>query len=191
MKTQQQLGAHQRRQFVVVGFAHPLVDPSQFQRPIIVEHQLRIEAGAQPGIAVQQLVDRSGIAGQDHDQPMAIVLHSLDQCLHGFVSIGVVLSAGDQAVGLVDEQDTVQRFIDFAIGLGGRLPGVFGDESRAIGFDQVPALQQSERPKMRPTMRAVVVLPVPGFPWNTMCRLSWCYGQTGCLTVLLQRSDSW
>ena len=118
---------------------------------------------------------------------MAIVLHSLDQGLDRFVAIGVVLSAGHQAVRFVDEQDPVQRFVDFAIGFGSRLSGIFGDESRAVGFDQVPALQQSERPVDAAHDSRGGCLAGAGIPLKHHVQTQLVLGQAGRLTMLLQR----
>jgi aspartyl-tRNA(Asn)/glutamyl-tRNA(Gln) amidotransferase subunit A len=67
---------------------------------------------------------------------VAIVLHALQQRLHGLAPIGVV-SVADQAVSFIDEQNAVQRFVDFLVGLRPGLARVFGDQSRPIRFDEV------------------------------------------------------
>jgi hypothetical protein len=50
-----------------------------------------------------------------------------------------------QRVGLVDEEDSVERAADRPVGLGGRVADVLPDEPGAIDLHEVPLLEQAHR----------------------------------------------
>ena len=110
---------------------------------------------------------RVGVAGHDEHQVVAPVLHLLDQGVDGF---GPVLVAG-QAVRLVDEQHPTRRRGDDLGGLHRGLPEVAGHQLGPVDLDQLAFAEQAEGAVDAAHQRATVVLPVPGLPTNTRCRV--------------------
>ena len=53
------------------------------------------------------------------------------------MAVGVFALGGDERVGLVDEKDAVEGFVDLLVALGAGLAGVLGDQAAAVGFDEV------------------------------------------------------
>ena len=86
------------------------------------------------------------VAGDDHDEAMAVVLHPLQERLDRFRPEILALVAAMQRVRLVDEEDAVERAPDHPVGLERRRPDVLAHEPRPVDLDQVPALQEADRP---------------------------------------------
>jgi hypothetical protein len=57
----------------------------------------------------------------------------------------VIRAAASKRIGLVDEQNPVERTPDRAIGLDRRHPDVLSDEPRAVDLDQVTLPEQPDR----------------------------------------------
>ncbi len=96
---------------------------------------------ARPGFASISSAIGAGVAGDDHHEVVAVVLHRLDQRVDGLLA---VLVPG-QRVGLVDEQHALDRAGDHLGGLHGGLAEVAGDQLGAVHLDQVPLGQHAER----------------------------------------------
>jgi len=71
---------------------------------------------------------------------MPIVLHPLEQRLDGLGAEVHPPVRRRERVGLVDEEDTIERATDRSVGLGGRVTDILPDEPGAIDLDQVPLL---------------------------------------------------
>ena len=69
------------------------------------------EPAGQAGVGGQERRRLLLVAGQDDDQPVAVVLGPLEQRLHGLRAepVGLAVAGVDQAVGLVDEQHPAER----------------------------------------------------------------------------------
>ena len=152
---------------------HALEDFGQFVRIVGRKLDGLAEAAAQAGIAVDEAAHFVAIAGDDHDDAVAIVFHELQQRIDRFLAeIVTVAVPRGEAVGLVDEQDAVERLAAFVQCLGGGLPDIPGDQAGAVGLDDMPLRSTFSPRKISPTRRATSVLPTPGGPVNTMCWLS-------------------
>jgi hypothetical protein len=77
---------------------------------------------------------------------VAVVLHPLEQRLDRLRPEIVVRRLGRERVGLVDEEDAVERPPDHPLGLERRCPHVLADEPAAVDLDEMPAPQQPHRP---------------------------------------------
>src|SRR5687768_17030769 len=83
------------------------------------------------------------VAGDDDDEPIAIVLHAFEERLDGFIA-EILLGFGE-AVGFVDEEHAVESAVDDGVGARGSLADVFRDERGAVALDQVAFAQNAER----------------------------------------------
>ena len=77
-----------------------------------------------PGLLLDEAAHLVGIAGDDHDDAVAIVLHEFQQRVDRFLAEVVTRAAGArrQRIGFVDEQDAVERLAAFVEGLGAVCP---------------------------------------------------------------------
>ena len=90
------------------------------------------------------------VAGDDHDDAVAIVLHEFQQRVDGFLAEVVTAAAcrrRRQAVGLVDEQHAVERLAASLERLRRGLPDISGDQAGAVGLDDVSLAHDLERRK--------------------------------------------
>ena len=87
----------------VLGGEH-LADGGEFQRTVAGEVDAGGEAGGQSRVGGEEAVHALGIAGQDDDQMVAVVLSALQQDLQSLVAVGVAL-----AVAGVGERCTPRR----------------------------------------------------------------------------------
>ena len=85
------------------------------------------------------------VARDDDDEPVAVVLHPLQQRLDRLRTEVLALVADGERIRLVDEEDAVERASDHAVGLDRRHPDVLADEPGAIDLDQMAAPQQPHR----------------------------------------------
>ena len=123
--------------------AHAGKDAAEFAGVVVGELDEARETGMQAGVGIDEMLHRFRIAGHDDDEPFAVVLHALQQRLDGLrAEVGLVLG---QAVGLVDEEDAVERGIDHGVRPRRGLADVFRDEAGAVALDQMALLQQPER----------------------------------------------
>ena len=82
------------------------------------------------------------VAGHDHDEPLAVVLHALEQRLDGLrPEVHPCFLAG-QGVRLVDEEDAVQRAANDPVGLDRGRADELAHEARAIDLDEVALSQE-------------------------------------------------
>ena len=76
------------------------------------------------------------IAGGDHGEVVAVVLHELDDGVDRLAT-EVLLAAAGECVRLVDQQGAAERLLEHGLRLRRRLAHVAGDELGTIGLDQV------------------------------------------------------
>ena len=127
---------------VVVGaLGHLLEDRDQLVVGVVLELDLRAEPALEAGVLGDEDRHRQRVAGDDHDQVVALVLHLLDQGVDGFLA---VLVAG-QRVGLVDEEHAALGLLDLVGGLLRGLAEVAGHQLRPVALDQLALRQQPER----------------------------------------------
>ena len=136
-EAEQQLGPHGGRQLVAVAAAHQLEDPAQLDGRVVAKRDGPAETGGEAGIALQQALDGPRVAGQRHDEPLAVVFHAFEQGLDRLGAERVLAALGHQAVGLVDEQDPVQGLVDLLVRLRAGLARVFGHQPGTVGLHEV------------------------------------------------------
>src|SRR5829696_7899946 len=120
-------------------------DLDQLVLRVVGEHDLAREARAQAGVRLEERPHQPRVARDDDDEPMAVVLHPLEQRLDRLVAEVEPLAVARERVRLVHEQDAVERSADHALGLDRRQADVLADEPRAVDLHQVAAAEQSHR----------------------------------------------
>ncbi len=105
------------------------------------------EPRRQPGIGGEECLHLPLVPSQDDHQPVAVVLGPLEQSLDRFVAEPVVLAVAlvDEAVGLVDEQDTAECRVDQLVGLDRGRAEVLPDQVTALRLDHRRHVEQPER----------------------------------------------
>src|SRR5687768_3206643 len=85
------------------------------------------------------------IAGSNHDQILAVILHQLEKCLDRFPAEILIGVLGRKAVCLVDEQHSSDRFLHDRIRLDRGLTDEPRDQLGTIDLDQMPFREEAER----------------------------------------------
>src|SRR6266511_4398238 len=100
----------------------------------------------QARVRLEKAAHQRRIAGDDHDEAVAMVLHPLQQRLDRLrAEVLPARVAARERVRLVDEEHAVERALDRAVRLDRRRADVLADEPGAIYFDEMAALEQSHR----------------------------------------------
>src|SRR5208282_6868142 len=122
----------------------PEEDRHELVGRVILEQDGAGEAGAQTGIGVEEAAHLAGIAGDNDAEPVAMVLHQLEQGVDRLAAeVGAVMG-GSEAVGLIDEEDAVEGGLDGVAGLDGGLADEAGDEQGAVDLDDMAGAQKAE-----------------------------------------------
>ena len=95
------------------------------------------DARRHPGIAPEERVHPVLVAGEDHDEVVALVLHDLEQDLDRLLPVVALVLGPVQVVGLVDEQHAAHRALQHLAGLRRRVADVLADEVVAGHRDEV------------------------------------------------------
>ena len=72
----------------------------------------RVNLDCSPGIRHEEFLHRRGVAGNNHDEPIAIILHRFQQSVDRLVTISIAAgyaARSCQRICLVDEQNTAER----------------------------------------------------------------------------------
>jgi hypothetical protein len=117
-------------------------DQLKFRTAIVLESYEGIETGFEARIGGQKLIHFIGVAGNDYDEPTALVFHPLEENLNG-LKPEVILCAGGQRIGFVNEQHSPDGLINEGISLHRCLPNILCDKRLTIALDQMPAFKQS------------------------------------------------
>src|SRR6266511_2188464 len=123
-----------------------LCDSDQLVRRVVRKRDLPREARMQARVRLEEAAHQRRIAGDDHDEAVAMILHALQQRLDRLRA--EVLPSGVAArerVRLVDEEHAVERALDRAVRLDRRRADVLTDEPRAVHLDEMAPLEQSHR----------------------------------------------
>ncbi len=126
---------------VVVPLGEGVEDRGDLVVGVVVERDRRAEPAREAGIGVDEPRHRRGIAGDDDDELVALVLHLLDEGVDGLLPVLVAR----EGVGLVDEQHTPDRGRGDLGGLDGGLAEVARDELGAVDLDELSGAEQPER----------------------------------------------
>src|SRR5436853_4619022 len=130
---------------VLVVAREGMRDREQLVGRVVRERDLAREPRAQTWVRVEELVHEPRIAGDDHHEPVPVVLHALQQCLDGFGTEVLALVPARKRIRLVDEEDAVERALDHAVRLERGRADVLAHETRAVDLDQMPTLEQPDR----------------------------------------------
>src|SRR5437763_1735728 len=120
----------------------PFIEPQGIRR-VVGEVDLAREARAQPGVRLEEAMHEPRVAGDDHDEAVAVVLHALEQRLDRLVAEVEPVGVTSQRVRLVDEENAVDGLADHPLGLDRRETDVLTDETGAVDLDEMAALEQA------------------------------------------------
>ena len=81
-----------------------------------------------PGIGGEEVVHAVAVAGEDHDQVVALVLHHLQQDLDRFLAVVPLVLRPVQVIGLVDEQHAAHGPLEHFLGLGRGMADILADQ---------------------------------------------------------------
>src|SRR6267378_3633100 len=95
------------------------------------------------GIGMNESVHFVGVAGHDHNEPVATVLHALEQRFYRLLT--EIFAFLGEAVGFVYKEYAVQRRVDHGVGARRGLADVLRNKSGTVALDQMPLLQNAER----------------------------------------------
>ena len=108
---------------------------------VVRERDLAREARAQARVRVEEASHQPRVAGDDHDEAVAVVLHPLEQRLDRLgAEVLAPVARRRERVRLVDEEHAVERAADRAVGLDRGRADVLADERRAVDLDEVAPL---------------------------------------------------
>ena len=116
---------------------HALGDRLQLLDRVVGEVDVVCHARAEARVALEEGVHARLVAGEDHHQVLALVLHHLHQDLDGFLAVVALVLRAVQVVGLVDEQHAAHRALQHFLGLGRGVADVLADEVVARHGHQV------------------------------------------------------
>ena len=142
-RAQRLLGTVAERVLRIAGEAAE--DRDELVGRVVGELDLAREPRAQPGIRLEEPPHQARVAGDDHDEAVAVVLHPLQQRLDRLVAEVEPVAVARERIGLVDEEHAVERLPDDAVGLDRGQPDVLPDEPGAIDLDELAALEQPHR----------------------------------------------
>jgi hypothetical protein len=100
-------------------------------------------SAAQAGVGAEELLHLVGVAGNDQYESAAVVLHTAEQCVDGFLSEAAAALV-TEPVRLVDEQHSVQGPVHGLVGPDRGLAHHAGDQVGDLGLHKMPSAQQAE-----------------------------------------------
>jgi hypothetical protein len=112
----------------VHGLEHAFGDLQQFVVGVVREGDVVRDAAAQARVALEEGVHAVLVAGQDHDQVVALVLHHLQQDLDRLLTVVALVLGPVQVVGLVDEEHAAHRLLEHFARLGCGVADVLADQ---------------------------------------------------------------
>ncbi len=117
-------------------FGNKAQDGGHFVLRVVLEVDERAEPALQATVGLEEVVHLLLVAGHDNHQVVAVVLHLLQQGVHGLGA--KVVAAAVERVGLVDKEHAAQCALHHGLGLGRGASDVLGDKVRAGDLHQVP-----------------------------------------------------
>ena len=95
------------------------------------------DARAHARVGAEESIHAVLVAGENHHQVIALVLHHLQQDLDGLLAIVALVLGTVEVVGLVDEQHPAHGALEHLFGLRCGVTDVLADEVVAGNGDQV------------------------------------------------------
>ena len=112
-------------------------DRLEFLDPVVREIDVVGDPRAEARIALEEGVHAVPVAGEDHHQVVALVLHHLHQDLDRLLAVVALVLGPIQVVRLVDEEHAAHGALQHFPGLRRRVADVLADEVVARDRDQV------------------------------------------------------
>ena len=122
---------------VVLLLEHPVGDRSRSTLRVVRKIQVVRDARTHAGVGAEEGLHAVLVAGQDHDQVVALVLHHLQQDLDRLLSVVALVLRAVQVIGLVDEQHAAHRLLQHFLGLRSGVADVLADQVVARHRHQV------------------------------------------------------
>ena len=123
---------------------HQPADGQQLVGPVVGEVDVVGDARGHPRVQLEELVHPVTVSGQDHHQPLALILHHLEQDLDRLDSVVALVLGAVEVVGLVDEQHPAVGALEHLLGLGRGVADVLAHEVVARDRDDVVALDVAQ-----------------------------------------------
>ena len=96
------------------------------------------DARAHAGIGAEEGLHPVLVAGQDHHQVIALVLHHLQQDLDRFLAVVALVLGAVEVVGLVDEQHAAHGLLETSLVLGAVWPMYWPTRSSRVTATRWP-----------------------------------------------------
>ena len=113
---------------VLHGAEHALRDLLELLGAVVGKVQVMGDARGEPGIRAEEGLHAIAVAGEDHDQILALVLHDLQQDFDRFLPVIALVLGTIQIIGLVDEQHAAHGLLQHLLGLRSGMADVLPDE---------------------------------------------------------------
>ena len=94
---------------------------------------------------LEEAVHPVGVAGEDHDEIVALVLHHLQQDLDRFLAVVALVLRPVEIIGLVDEQHAAHGLLQHFLGLRRGVADILADEIVARDRDEMAFADIAER----------------------------------------------
>ena len=111
---------------------------------IVGELDVMRDARAEARVRLEEPLHPVGVAGEDHHEVVAVVLHHLQQDLDRLLPVVALVVGPVEVIGLVDEEHAAHRLLQHLLGLRRRVPDVLADQVVAGDADQVPLAHVAE-----------------------------------------------
>jgi hypothetical protein len=132
------------RERVCLALEHQPRDAEQLVEPVVGEVDVVRDAGRHPRVEPEELVHPVAVAGEDHDESLALVLHHLKQDLDRLDAVVTLVLRTVEVVGLIDEEDAASGALQHVPRLRGGVPDVLPDEVVAGDGDDGAPLDVAE-----------------------------------------------
>ena len=109
---------------------------------VVGKFNVAVEARLQSGIRVDERLHFVRISGKDHDEPLSVIFHAFEECRNRLAPI-ILLTALDEGIRFVYEENAVKCRIDDRVCFHRRLPDVFPDQARSVRLDQMALLHNA------------------------------------------------
>ena len=127
-----------RREPVAHLRQHQLRDRVELVGAVVGKVDVVGDARRHPRIALEERVHPALVAGEDHHQIVALVLHHLQQDLDRLLPVVALVLGAIEVVRLVDEQHAAHRLLEHLARLRRRVADVLADEVVAGHRDEMP-----------------------------------------------------
>src|SRR6202022_773066 len=103
------------------------------------------EPARKAGIARDEAMHLGWIARDDDDEPVAMIFHIFEQCFDGLAAEIAFPFGRGQAVGLIDEENAIERRSAYVERLHRGLTDIAADELASVGLEQMAFAKHAKR----------------------------------------------